>query len=413
MTVLESGLDVAALRAHFPSLRSGIAHFDGPGGTQTPLPVAEAIAATLTGPLSNLGDDLLPSEVAATTTVARFRRAGADLTGADPAGIVHGRSATQLAYDFAKHLSVDWGLGDEIVVSRLDHDSNIRPWLQAAQAAGATVRWLEFDPDTAEIPLQNVDDVLSDRTRLVAVTAASNLLGSKPAVAQIAERVHAAGGLLWVDGVHHAAHCGVDIDALGADFYVASAYKFFGPHCSVLAADPALLQTIRPAKLLPSTNAVPERFEFGTLPFELLAGVTAAVDFLAAAGSAARPEGTRRQQVLAGMAVIDARETVLRQRIEDGLAEFGDAIVMHSRAGRRTPTLFMTFPGRSAAEVSAALAQRQVLAPAGSFYAHEAFQVLRAAGRTDDEAGLRVGLAAYTSDEDVQRLLDGLAGILR
>ena len=257
--------DVAATRAQFPSLASGIAHFDGPGGTQAPAIVGEAVARTLTGPLSNRGTGVA-SEQNAEDAILAFRAALADLLGASPAGIVYGRSATQITYDFSRHLAKTWAPGDEVVVTQLDHDANVRPWIQAASAAGVTVRWLRLDPTTAELRLDELDKVVGERTRLVAVTAASNLLGTKPPVDQIARRAHEVGALVYVDGVHYTAHAAVDIAALGADFFVCSPYKFFGPHCAALAADPALLETLKPDKLLPSTNDVPERFEFGTLP---------------------------------------------------------------------------------------------------------------------------------------------------
>ncbi|CAM4126997.1 aminotransferase class V-fold PLP-dependent enzyme [Janibacter anophelis] len=267
-------LDVAALRARFPSLTSGIAHFDGPGGTQTPAEVGAAIAATLTGPLSNRGTSVA-SERNAEAAIAGFRSAMADLLGTAPEGIVHGRSATQLTYDLSRTLAKGWGPGDEVVVTELDHDCNVRPWVQAAANVGATVRWLRLDPATAELDLDALDEVVTERTRLVAVTGASNLLGTMPPVARIAARAHAVGALVHVDGVHLTAHSHIDVTALGADFFVCSPYKFFGPHCAALAADPALLETLHPDKLLPSTDAVPERFELGTLPYELLAGVDA------------------------------------------------------------------------------------------------------------------------------------------
>ena len=206
----------------------------------------------------------------------------ADLLGADPGGIVFGRSMTQLTFDFSRALAKTWRPGDEVVVTRLDHDANIRPWVLAAQAAGASVRWVDFDPETGELPIENVAAALSERTRLVAVTAASNLIGTRPAVPAIAELVHDAGALVYVDGVHFTAHAPVDMAALGADFFACSPYKFLGPHCGV-ARRPGrrAVRSCGPDKLLPSTDVVPERFELGTLPYELLAGAAAAVDFLA------------------------------------------------------------------------------------------------------------------------------------
>jgi cysteine desulfurase family protein (TIGR01976 family) len=397
-------LDIAALRREFPSLESGIAHFDGPGGTQTPAVVGAAIAHTLTGPLSNRGTSIA-SERNAEDAVESFREAIADLLGADPRGVVYGRSATQLTYDISRALAKSWSEGDEIVVTQLDHDCNVRPWIQAAEARGAVVRWLRMDPDTAELDLADLDEVVNDRTRLVAVTAASNLLGTIPPVAAIAARAHEVGALVYVDGVHLTAHASVDVAALGADFFVCSPYKFFGPHCAALVADPELLESLSPDKLLPSTDAVPERFELGTLPYEIMAGVTAAVDFIAGLAPVAR---TRRERLAAANHLIDAHELALRRHIEGGLAGFGDRVVVHSRAADRTPTLFFTFPAHDAAEASRFLAERGILAPAGSFYAYEPF---RALGLPVD-TGMRVGLAPYSERADVDRLLDGLADFL-
>ncbi|MGQ4269654.1 cysteine desulfurase-like protein [Nocardiopsis changdeensis] len=400
-----TAFDLGAFRAQFPSLDSGIAHFDGPGGTQTPVRVGEAIARTLTGPLSNRGTSAV-SEANAEAAVAAFRRAYADLLGCAPEGVVYGRSATQITYDFSRHLSKDWGPGDEVVVTRLDHDSNVRPWVQAAERTGAAVRWIDFDPATAEPDLSGLDAVINERTRLVAVGAASNLLGTRVPVRAIADRAHGAGALVYVDGVHHAAHAVVDVRELGADFYVCSPYKFLGPHCAVLAADPALLETVVPDKLVPSTDAVPERFEYGTLPYETMAGATEAVEVLADLAPAG---GDRRGRLAAARRLLEEHEVSLRDRVEAALAGLGGAVEVHSRAAERTPTLFMTFPGRRSADVSRLLAERGVLAPAGSFYAYEAFARLG----VDDTAGLRVGMAPYTAEEDVDRLLSALADALR
>lgn len=397
-------LDVAALRTRFPSLTSGIAHFDGPGGTQTPAEVGAAIAATLTGPLSNRGTSVA-SERNAEAAIAGFRSAMADLLGAAPEGIVHGRSATQLTYDLSRTLAKGWGPGDEVVVTELDHDCNVRPWVQAAANVGATVRWLRLDPATAELDLDALDEVVTERTRLVAVTGASNLLATMPPVARIAARAHAVGALVHVDGVHLTAHSHIDVTALGADFFVCSPYKFFGPHCAALAADPALLETLHPDKLLPSTDAVPERFELGTLPYELLAGVEAAVDVLA---SLAPGEGTRRERLAIAHSLVHEHEMALRARIEGGLADLGDRLTVHSRAEQRTPTLFFTLRDADARDVAASLAARDVLAPAGTFYAHEPFRALG----VDVDAGIRVGVAPYTDDSDVDRLLTGLTDAL-
>ena len=389
-----NALDPARIRAAFPALDLGVAYFDGPGGSQVPSPVAEAVAGALTAGLSNRGT-VTDAERRADEIVTGARAAVADLLGADPRGVVFGRSMTQLTFDFARTLSRGWGPGDEVVVTRLDHDANIRPWVLAAERAGATVRWLDFDPDTAE--LDDLETVLTTRTRLVAVTAASNLLGTRPDVRAISDTAHEVDALVYVDGVHLAPHSPVDLAALGADFLGCSPYKFFGPHLGVLAARPALLETLTPDKLLPSTEAVPERFELGTLPYELLAGVTAAVDFIAGLASDA-PD--RRSRVLESMAAVEEYEAGLLDRLLDGLGAI-DGVTLHGRPARRTPTVLFSVAGRTGREVYEELARAGVNAPASHFYAIEAS---RRAG-LGDEGAVRAGIAPYTTAEDVDRLL--------
>ncbi|MEV5547270.1 cysteine desulfurase-like protein [Streptomyces sp. NPDC052309] len=398
-------LDVDAIRSRIPALKSGSARFDAPGGTQTPQPVVDAIADALTRPLANRGRTT-EGERNADDIVTDARCALGDLLGTDPRGVVFGRSATQLAYDLSRTLAKSWGPGDEVVVTRLDHDSNIRPWVQAAEAAGATVRWADFEPETGELRPEHVEAVLSPRTRLVAVTAASNLIGTRPDVPALAALAHGVGALLHVDAVHHASHAAVDLAALGADTLVCSPYKFLGPHLGVLAARPEFLETLRPDKLLPSSDAVPERFELGTLPYELLAGARAAVDFLA--DLVPDTAGGRRDRLVASFAALEAHEDGLRERIEQGLADLG-GVTVYSRAARRTPTLLFTVAGLRPADVSRHLAEHAVDAPAGSFYAVEAARRLG----LGDEGGVRVGLAPYSCAEDVDRLLSALGSLPR
>jgi len=372
------------VRGDFPALESGVAFFDGPGGTQTPRVVGDAIASALTGPLSNRGQDTIGA-ANAERHVTACREACARFLGAEPRGIVFGRSATQLTYDLSRALAATWARGDVVAVTRLDHDANVRPWVQAAERAGVEVHWVDFDPATGELDALR----LPARTRLVAVTGASNLIGTKPPLTSLTAEAHAAGALVWVDGVHRTAHTPVDMDALGADFYVCSPYKLLGPHHGVLAARPDLLEPLRIDKLLPATNEIPERFELGTLPYEILAGTTAAIGYLEALGVAA----------------VEDHEDRLRARIEEGLAAIG-GITCWSRARDRTPTLLLTFDdGRSCTDVSRHLASLGVAAPSGSFYALEPSRRLG----LGDAGGLRVGLAPYNDDEDVDRLLAALA----
>lgn len=392
--------DVARLRSWFPALEEGVAHFDGPGGSQVPRQVADAIARTLTSGIANRGS-VTAAEKRADEITLGARAAMADLLGADAGGIVFGRSMTQLTYDLSRALAKGWGPGDEVVVTRLDHDANIRPWVDAATHVGATVRWADPDKETGELPVEAVAAQLSDRTRLVAVTGASNLIGTRPDVAAIAHAAHDAGALVHVDGVHLTPHAAVDVAALGADFYACSPYKFFGPHCGVLAAAPALLETVHPDKLLPSTDQVPERFELGTLPYELLAGTTAAVDVIA---DALPSEGSRRQRVLASMAAVEEHEERLFARLLEGLAAI-DGVTRHGDPAVRTPTVLFSVAGRSPAEVYRLLGARGVNAPASNFYALEMSRWMG----LGDTGGVRAGLAPYTDDSDVDRLLEGVA----
>ena len=282
--------DVSAVRALYPALADGHAYLDGAAGTQVPVPVIDAIAAAYRVGIGNLGGAFAASH-RSDSIVEQARAAVANLVGGTADGVVFGPSATALAYRMSEALSRQWTTDDEIVVSRLDHDSNIRPWIQAAGRVGALVRWAEIDPATGELPAKQYAELVGPRTRLVAVTAASNAIGTRPDVAAIAGYAHAVGALCYVDGVHATPHVPVDIAALGADFYATSAYKWSGPHVAAVVADPALLETVWPDKLAPSSNAVPWRFERGTLPFADLAGVTAAVDHLAGLGTLGAADG--------------------------------------------------------------------------------------------------------------------------
>jgi cysteine desulfurase family protein (TIGR01976 family) len=400
-----SDYDVAKVRAHFPALESGLAFFDGPGGSQTPDVVAEAVRSTLLAPLSNRGD-LTPAQENAERAVLGARAALGDLLDAPPGGVVFGRSFTQLTFDLSRAIAKQWRPGDEVVVTRLDHDANVRPWVIAAEAVGATVRWVDFDPDTGELALESLEQALGDRTRLVAMTGASNLIGTRPDLPAVAERVHAVGAWLYVDAVHLAAHESVSLRRSGADFLGCSTYKFFGPHAGVVAGRVELLEGLHPDKLAPATDAVPERFELGTLPYELMAGATAAVDFLAdlAPGTAS----DRRGRLEASLAAIEAHEDRLRQRVEEGLGALA-GVTVRSRAAARTPTVLATFESHSAEDVSRHLATVGINAPAGTFYAYEP---ARRIGLGPD-GGLRIGLAPYSDDADVDRLLQALTDFLR
>jgi cysteine desulfurase family protein (TIGR01976 family) len=394
------------VRAAFPALLEGAAHFDAPGGSLVPAAVSDAVRDAMRSATCQRGSNT-KAERRTEGIVVSARQAMADLLGADPGGVVFGRSMTQLTFDFARTIAKTWEPGDEIVVTRLDHDADIRPWVIAAAAAGVTVRWADFDPETSELTVEDIEAQLTERTRLVAITAASNLIGTRPPVRAIADAAHARGALLYVDGVHNTAHAFVDLEEMGADFYVCSPYKFCGPHCGVLVASPVLLGTLSPDKLLPSVDSVPERFELGTPAFELYAGTTAAVDFLAGLAGSPTVSGSRRERLRAAFAAVGEHEDALRRTIESGLAAH-PRVTLWSRARVRTPTLLLTVDGMEPRDVSARLGALDINVPSGNFYALEASRRLG----LGDTGGVRVGLAPYTSAGDVERLLGALAGIL-
>jgi len=386
----------------YPALADGYAYLDGAAGTQVPGAVVEAIAGAYRQGIGNAGG-AFPASARAGGLVDDCREAVADLVGGVPEGVVLGPNMTTLTYRLAATLAAGWGPGDEVVVSRLDHDANVRPWVQAAARSGATVRWAEVDPATGELPAEQYDGLLSDRTRLVAVTAASNVLGTRPDVAAITAKAHAAGALAFVDGVHASAHGTTDMAALGADFYVTSAYKWSGPHVGALVAGPALLETLRPDKLASSPDTVPERFETGTPPFADFAGVVAAVDHLASLDPSA--DGTRRERLLASLGAAEAYELGLFGVLLEGL-EAMRHVTLYGKAARRTATAYFTVAGRSPREVAEHLATRGVNVWNGHNYAWEVTRVL---GIRDAGSAVRAGLVHYNNRSDVDRLLDGVA----
>ncbi len=399
-------LNVEAVRGCYPALADGYAYLDGAAGTQVPAAVISAISQAQAGGLGNSGG-AFPASQRADAITAASRAAVAALTGGDPAGVVLGPNMTTLTYRMAGALAKDWRPGDEIVVSRLDHDANVRPWVQAADRAGAVVRWAEIDPDTGELPAGQYSLLITDRTRLVAVTAASNVIGTRPDVPAITAMARAAGALSYVDGVHATPHGPVDVRALGADFYVTSAYKWSGPHIGALIAEPALLAGLRPDKLMPSSDEVPERFELGTLPFASLAGVTAAVEHLATlAGPPEGGEGTSlRDRVVASMTAVERHEQELFEVLLAGLDSMPH-VRIYGRAASRTATAYFTVAGRTPRQVAEQLASRKINVWDGDNYAWEVTGVL---GIRDSGSAVRAGLVHYNDGADVERLLAAVA----
>jgi cysteine desulfurase family protein (TIGR01976 family) len=318
--------------------------------------------------------------------------------------VVFGSSATSLTYLVSRTLATTWRPGDEIVLSNLDHDANVRPWVQAASSAGVTVRWARFDPETGSLAAGQYPALIGERTRLVALTAASNANGAISDVARVSALAHEAGALCYVDGVHATPHLPIDVAALGADFYVTSAYKWSGPHLAACAADPQLWERLEPQKLKPASDVVPERFEFGTPSFASLASITAAVDHLASLDDAAT--GTRRERVTRSMAAVRAYESDLFAKLVSGLAAVpGISFVPAPSPADRCPTVAFRIEGEDPGKTAARLGDAGVCVYSGDYYAYEFFSAL---GLRDSGGAVRASIYHYTTERDVARLLAAL-----
>jgi cysteine desulfurase family protein (TIGR01976 family) len=396
---------IEEIRAEFPGLLDGEVRLDGAAGTLVPEAVIDAVADAMRFSMANLHGEFAASR-RSTETVAEARSAVADLLGGDPAGVVLGPNMTTLTFRLADTLSAEWKAGDEVVVTSLDHDANVRPWVLAAQRAGATIRWAEFDTETGELPVSAFDGLIGDRTRLVALTAASNAIGTKPDVRAVTDRAHAAGALTYVDGVHATPHGPIDVAALGADFYAFSTYKLFGPHTGAVVAAPAQLEELKPAKLVPSPDEVPDRFERGTPAFELLAGVTAAIDWLTGLTDA---PGTRRERLLAALAAVEQHLAVLLDHTVQGLANV-PGVRMLGKARRRTSTVSFVIDGHHPSEIARRLAEQGVAVWAGDNYACE---LMRRFGLSDSGGAIRVSIVLYNTRAELDRLLGAVAEIAR
>src|SRR5919199_3008802 len=374
-------------RTRFPGLADGWARLDGPAGTQMVDDAIEAMAAWMrSGHTANQGGAFRAAEET-DALVAQARASVGALLGASAEGIVFGPSMTALTMRFSAAVGRALQPGDEIVCTRLDHDANVAPWLIAAARAGATVRFAEPEPGTLELPASAVDAVLGERTRWVAVTGASNAVGTVPDLPGIVAAAHGARARVYVDAVHAAPHRVIDAGALGCDALACSAYKWFGPHIGILWARPELLAELQPDKLRPSPDTAPDRWELGTLPFESLAGVRAAAEFMLGLDRAA----------------LRAHEDALLAAMLDGLGAI-DGVTLHGAARDRTPTIMFSVRGRDAEDVARALAAEEVAVWHGNYYALELARHLG----LEHGGAVRAGAVAYTSDEDVRRLVDAV-----
>jgi cysteine desulfurase family protein (TIGR01976 family) len=433
-------LDVASLRPQFPALarqQNGrpVAYFDGPAGTQVPQSVADAVADCLLHHNANSGGPFATSSEADAILDAG-RRAMADLLGAtDPEEIMFGQNMTSLTFAASRAIGRTWSPGDEIIVSRLDHDANVTPWALAARDAGATVRRIDINRNDCTLDLGSFEAALSERTKLVAVGYASNAVGTINPVQHITARAKSVGALTWIDAVHYTPHGPIDVQATGCDFLVCSAYKFFGPHVGILWGRRDLLESLQPYKLRPSSNDLPGRWMTGTQNHEGIAGVTAAVEYLAGVGNEAngelkgdpspRPsppndatdeidpiyggEGARRARLLRAFESIVAYERELGGQLIAGLQRSPGfkiwGITQPDHFRDRVPTVSVTHVTRTPHEIATALAEQGLYLWPGNHYALPLTETLA----LEPHGTLRIGLVHYNTADEVDRLLKALA----
>ncbi|HET6508095.1 MAG TPA: cysteine desulfurase-like protein [Baekduia sp.] len=389
-----SGYDVAAVRARFAALQRGdLTFFDTPGGSQVPDSVRAAVATAMRDAAANLGGTFATSERVA-QIVADARAAAGRFLNADRGAVVFGQNMTSLNFALSRALARDLKAGDEIVVTRLDHDASVSPWLEVAHDTGAVVRTAGIDEATGTLDLADLEAQLNDRTRVVAFTWAANSIGTLVDAAQVCALAHSHGALAWIDATHAAAHVPVDVEALGADVLTCSPYKFCGPHLGLAYGRPEVLEAWRPYKVRPAPDApVGSRFETGTQPYEQLAGFTAAVDYwheVDAAGAG------------------HAHAMALGQRLLDGLRELdGARLIGRPTMEGRVPTFLVAFEDRDAATVADALVARGIAASAS-----DSFYCLGLKDLYARRGALRLGVFHYTTADEIDAVLAGLTAAL-
>jgi cysteine desulfurase family protein (TIGR01976 family) len=402
---------VADIRSHFPALErteSGVsvAFFDGPGGTQVPRAVAEAVTDYLLRHNANTHWSY-PTSEETDAMLAEARSAMADFLGGDPAEIAFGANMTTLTFHLARALARGWAAGDEVVVTELDHHANVDPWRALEKEKGIVVKAVPLLRGSAALDLDALAGLLGKRTRLVAVGGASNAVGTINDVARVAATARANGSLVFVDAVHYAPHVLVDVQALGADFLACSPYKFYGPHAGVLWGRRELIERLDVPKLRPAPEEAPDRLETGTQNHEGIVGCGAAVDFLAAL---AGPAGERRARLARTFAALHARGEALLERMWAGLAVIpGVSLYGPPPGAPRTPTCGFSVRGRASQDVARALVPRGVYVSHGDFYATTLVERL---GHARDGL-VRAGAACYTTEGEVDRLVAGVREIAR
>ncbi len=405
-------LDVARVRRRFPGLsrlheREPVIFADAPGGTQVPDTVIEAMARHLRESNANTGGAFETSR-ATDGLIAEARGASADLLGCDPDEVAFGPNMTSLAFALSRALGRTFRPGDEVVVTGLDHDANVAPWLVAARDSGAAVRWADVRTEDCTLDLESLKAALGSRTRVVAFTLASNAVGTITPAKEIVRLAHEAGAVAVADAVHFAPHRAVDVRAIEADVLFCSPYKFFGPHLGIMFGKRDQLESWQPDKVRPAPDSVPERWESGTLNHEGLAGLIAAVDYLAGLGRGS----TRREAVLAGMTSVQAHEAGLSERFLRGLPErvrlFG--VSDPARVDERAPTFAFRVHDRSPREVAEELGDRGIFVWDGNYYAQAIMERL---GLEESGGAARVGFCHYHTTEEVDRVLHELGEIAR
>jgi cysteine desulfurase family protein (TIGR01976 family) len=390
-----------------------VAYFDGPAGTQVPQSVIDAVADYLAHHNANCGAPFDTSRES-DAILDGARLAMADFLGAaDPGEIAFGPNMTTLALGLSRAIGRTWNAGDEIIVSRLDHDANVTPWVLAARDAGAVVRSIEVNPADCTLDLSSFESALNERTRLVAVGYASNCVGTINPVERISRRARLVGALTVVDAVHFAPHGLIDVQRIGCDFLLCSAYKFFGPHIGVMWGRRELLESIRPYKLRPSPESLPGRWMTGTQNHECVAGAAVAVEYLAEVGRCVDSHaGSRRSKLVRAFEAIAGYERGLGARLLSGLAELPDVriwgITDPDRLGERVPTVSFTHARLSPREIAARRAERGIYAWPGNHYALPLTEALG----LEPEGTLRVGIVHYNTAEEVERLLVELGRIV-
>jgi len=411
-------LDPSAIRARFPALSRTLdgrrcVFADAPGGTQVPETVIEAMAAYLRTSNANVHGAFVTS-IETDHLIEEAHRAGSDLLGCHADEIVFGPNATTLLFALSRSIARTLGPGDEIVVTRLDHDANIRPWLMVAEDTGATVRWVDIRDDDVTIDRGSFEDTLTDRTKVVAFTLASNAVGTVTPAAKLARAAHDAGALVVCDGVHVAQHRLLDVHAIGADVVVCSPYKIFGPHLGILFGRRELLESWRPYKVRPASEDLPYRWETGTQNHEGFAGFVAAVDYLADVGRMyGNPSGTRRRDAVgAAFEAIGDHEATLSRRFLEGVGVIDDlrlyGIAEPDRVAERTPTFAVRLGDQHPLETAKLLGERGIFVWDGHYYALELMERL---GLQESGGAVRVGFCHYNTADEVDRVLAELASL--